>query len=405
MDNLFRLLIVPSLLLLGCAAFGQETPIYQFGATGSADGATPNGGLIFDQAGNMYGTTEVGGVEGAGIAFELSPAQGGTWKETILYNFCSVGSGCLDGGIPLGGFALDVIGNLYGTTKFGGANGEGTVFELSPPFQKGGSWMEQVLWSFGDAGDGLEANGGLAMDGVGNLYGTTQAGTVGAGAGVVFELTPGQNGWTESILHAFCLNYPDCSDGAQPLAGVTFDKAGNLYGTTYAGGQSHGVGWGVTYELSPTQNGWKETVLDVFSSAKGGRSTAGVTFDPEGHLYGSVELGGKAQCGGIFRVSPPGSFSLSGGNGCQPQASVLYSDAALYGTSTLGGAYSEGAIFKLTQKGDTVNSTVLHSFCEQADCADGSEPNGSLTLKSGQLYGATAIGGANNTGLIYRIPE
>jgi uncharacterized repeat protein (TIGR03803 family) len=186
---------------------------------------------------------------------------------------------------------------------------------------------------------------------------------------------------------------------------VTLDKAGNLYGTTYAGGQSRGVGWGVTYELSPTQNGWKETVLDVFSSEKGGRSTAGITFDPEGHLYGSVELGGKAQCGGIFRLSPPGSFPLSGGNGCQPQASVLYSDAALYGTSTLGGAYSEGAIFKLTQKGDTVNSTVLHSFCEQADCADGSEPNGSLTLKSGQLYGATAIGGANNTGLIYRIPE
>jgi uncharacterized repeat protein (TIGR03803 family) len=243
------------------------------------------------------------------------------------------------------------------------------------------------------------------MDGAGNLYGTTQGGTVGAGAGVVFELAPGQNGWTESILHAFCLNYPDCSDGAVPEAGVTFDKAGNLYGTTYAGGQSRGVGWGVTYELSPTQNGWKETVLDVFSSEKGGRSTAGITFDPEGHLYGSVELGGKAQCGGIFRLSPPGSFPLSGGNGCQPQASVLYSDAALYGTSTLGGAYSEGAIFKLTQKGDTVNSTVLHSFCELAGCADGSEPNGSLTLSNGQIYGATGIGGTNNTGLIYQMPE
>jgi uncharacterized repeat protein (TIGR03803 family) len=394
------------ILLVGCVAFAQETVIYQFGVLGSTDGAGPNGGLVFDKAGNFYGTTIAGGPDNAGTVFMLSPLQNGSWQETILYSFCPGGlqSGCPDGRQPAGGAIFDTAGNMYGTTVYGGSITEGSVFELSPPSQQGGSWTEQVLWSFGGEDDGNGPNGGLVIDAGGNLYGTT-IGSLGQGAGLVFELSPGLSGWTESRLYVFCLNYPDCSDGAGPEAGVSSDKAGNLYGTTYAGGQSHGVGWGVTYELSPTQNGWKETVLDVFSSAKGGRSTAGVTFDPEGHLYGSVELGGKAQCGGIFRVSPPGSFSLSGGNGCQPQASVLYSDGALYSTSWLGGAYSEGAIFKLTQKGNTVNETVLHSFCEQASCADGSEPNGSLTLKNGQLYGATALGGANNTGLIYQIPE
>lgn len=366
----------------------------------------PNGGLVFDPAGNIYGTTIGGGTAGAGTVFELSPLQDGTWQETILYSFCpgGINNGCPDGRQPLAGLVLDSSGNLYGTTTYGG-NGSGTVFELSPPSQPGGSWTHQVLWSFpGGNIDGLNPYGGVAIDAAGNLYGTT-SGTVTEGAGLVFELSPGQNGWTESLPHIFCLNYPDCSDGAQPMAGVTLDKAGNLYGTTEFGGQPNEVGWGVAYELSPTKSGWTETVLKVFTSATGGRTSAGITIYPEGHLYGGLSQGGANQCGGFFRLKTFGVFSLSGGNGCSPQADLLYGSGALLGSTGQGGANSRGVLFKFTAKQNHVTQTILYNFCQQVNCADGSQPMGSPTLRNGQLYGATFVGGINNTGVIYQIAE
>src|ERR1700685_582731 len=136
-------------LFVSSVALAQETVIYQFGAAGPNDGAGPNGTLVFDAVGNMYGTTGTGGTEGAGTVFELSPLQDGTWQETIIYDFCSGGlqNHCPDGEEPEAGLIFDTRGNLYGTTTFGG-NGSGTVFELSPPSQPGGSWTHQVLWSF-----------------------------------------------------------------------------------------------------------------------------------------------------------------------------------------------------------------------------------------------------------------
>lgn len=253
------------------AGQAQYKVLYTFGTNGPNDGIEPNGGLVFDVAGNAYGTTVQGGAFGGGTAFELSPQKDGTWQEAVLYNFCSL-SNCSDGYYPESGLISDSSGNLYGMTTYGGPHGSGTVFEISPSSRQGGGWTEQLLWSFPGANvDGLNPYGGLAFDAAGNLYGTA-SGTVTEGAGVVFELSPGPNGWTESLPHIFCLSYPDCSDGAEPMAGVTFDKAGNLYGTTVAGGgPPRRTGWGVVYELSPTHSGWTETVLKAFNSGKGGR--------------------------------------------------------------------------------------------------------------------------------------
>ena len=392
-------------LLLSYLALAQETVIYQFGAGGPNDGAEPNGGLVFDAAGNMYGTTVAGGSLGFGTAFELSPLQDGTWQELVLYNFCSAGTEnfCADGQFPQAGVIFDTSGNLYGTTVSGGANGldDGVVFELSPPSQPGGSWTEQVLWSFGGANDGAAPYGGLAMDAAGNLYGTT-SGSVTAGVGVVFKLSSGQNGWTESLLHIFCLKYPDCSDGAEPKAGVTFDNAGNLYGTTVFGGQANKIGWGVAYELSPMASGWSETVLKVFSSVTGGRTSAGITIDPAGNLYGGLSQGGP-QCGGYFRLLPFEEVQLS--SGCSPESDLVYSSGALFGSTGQGGTKSQGVVFKYTTKGNHVTQTILYNFCQQPNCADGSIPNGSPTLRDGQLFGATEQGGLYNLGVIYQIAE
>jgi len=384
------------------AGQAQYKVLYTFGTNGPGDGAGPNGGLVFDKAGNIYGTTLGGGAFGFGAVFELSPMQDGTWQETVLYNFCSVNR-CVDGKNPSAGLVSDPNGNLYGMTTYGGESGVGVVFDLSPPSLPGNNWTEQVLWSFGASNDGELPYGGLVIDASGNLYGTTSF-TITEGGGTVFKLSPGQNGWTETILHNFCLDYPNCWDGVEPMAGVTVDKAGNLYGTTmFGGGQPRHAGWGLVYQLSPTQNGWTETVLKAFTSGTGGRTSAGITIDPQGNLYGGVSEGGPYNCGGYFRVNRFVGFPLSGGNGCAPQSDLLYSSEGLFGLTGQGGRNSQGALFKLTKAGSQVKQTMLYDFCEQPSCSDGRWPNGSLTLVDGQLYGATYFGGSNDIGVIFQI--
>ena len=207
-----------------------EQPLYAF--TGTPDGATPYAGLVLDSAGNLYGTTTAGGLFGQGTVFELSPSGSG-WTEQVLYNF----QGGSDGSFPTGGLIFDQSGNLYGSTNEGGSGGGGTVFELTP---SGGGWTYNLLYSFtGNTGCGPFAN--LGLDGAGNVYGTTLCDGAN-NAGNVFELTPSGGGWTYSSLHDFT----NGSDGGYPYSNVTFDAAGNLYGTASRGGRGVGLVWEIT---------------------------------------------------------------------------------------------------------------------------------------------------------------
>jgi uncharacterized repeat protein (TIGR03803 family) len=352
-----------------------ETVLYSFcPQTGCTDGANPAAGLIFDAAGNLYGTTEYAGAYNSGTVFELTPNGSGGWTETVLYSFCSQAN-CTDGYGPLAGLIFDASGNLYGTTRDGGAYGYGTVFELTPT--GGGGWTETVLHSFNQNGtDGAYPYAGLTFDTAGNLYGTTAYGGpydyFGGHPGTVFELTPtAGGGWTETVLYSFC-SQANCADGLNPYAGLIFDSAGNLYGTTPVGGQGHGT----VFELTPTAGGgWTEQVLLNFNGTDGNYPTAGLIFDAAGNLYGTTYEGGSWTgcsdgpngCGTVFELTPAAggwtqtvlhSFNNTGtdAHGYLPYAGLIFDAAGnLYGTTTGGGSGSNcdpyfgcGTVFELT---------------------------------------------------------
>src|ERR1035441_332430 len=228
-------IIAATLFVTSTWATAQEKVLHNFNNNGT-DGTNPRAGLIFDAAGNLYGTTENGGTNGVGTVFELTPTAGGGWTETVLYSFCSQAN-CTDGYQPWAGLIFDAAGNLYGTTVYGGTADTtcsycGTVFELTP--NGSGGWTETVLHSFGDGTDGFYPSAGLIFDAAGNLYGTTAMGGTYdyPWDGTVFELTPAAGGgWTEKVLYSF----GGGTDGYWPEAGLIFDAAGNLYGTTYSG--------------------------------------------------------------------------------------------------------------------------------------------------------------------------
>lgn len=258
------------------------------------EGDGPHGDVILDSAGNVYGTTYSGGIYGFGAVFKLMPKADGTWTEQVLHSF----AGGLDGEYPGAGVVLDAAGNIYGTTTFGGAQGRGTVFEI---VHAGGAWTEKILHSFTPQGttDGDEPEGGLISDAAGNLYGTTASGGK-AGWGTIFELSRNAGGiWTEQLLYSFT-----GTDGALPFAGLTFDVHGNLYGTTASGGAS---GRGTVFELQPAAGGsWTEKVLHNFSNdgTDGYTPYAGVVLDAAGNLYGTTSAGGTYNHGTVYEVTP-----------------------------------------------------------------------------------------------------
>ena len=272
------------------------------------DGGNPSSGVIFDQNGNLYGTTEDGinlsqcGGYGCGGVFKLTPQADGSWRESAVYNF----TGGADGGTSLAGLIFDQAGNLYGTTIHGG-NCCGVVFELSP--QADGSWTESVVYSFGGGLDGDIPSGSVIFDQVGNLYGTTIYGGLGGqNAGLVFELSPNRDAtWTENVLYDF----KGAADGANPFAGVVFDKAGNLFGTTQLGGnfkQCVSYGCGVVFKLSPnSKGGWTYTVVHSFYDHPGAQPVSSLTFDPAGNLYGT-DAGWTSNnnntFGSVFEITP-----------------------------------------------------------------------------------------------------
>jgi uncharacterized repeat protein (TIGR03803 family) len=296
----------------------KESVIYRFHQTKARnDGSGPMAGPIVDAAGNLYGTTAYGGngcSENCGTVYELSPAANGTYTETILYNFKG-GFSSTDGQYPQAPLLLDTHGNLYGTTVTGGDNdqtpckagvGCGVVFELS--LNGSGGWTESVIHNFGSGGeDGVFPYAGLTLDANGNLYGTTAAGgsdTCSAiyqpYCGIVFELSPSSGGtWPETILHTF-----SNGNGFSPQAGLMFDAAGNLYGTTNIGGL---YDYGTAFELSPSNGGWKAAFLHSFGNGQDGEGPdTGLVTDAAGDLYGGTTAGGTDVTGPCTDYSPYG---------------------------------------------------------------------------------------------------
>ncbi|HEV2177401.1 MAG TPA: choice-of-anchor tandem repeat GloVer-containing protein [Terriglobia bacterium] len=313
---------------------GVESVLYSF--TGGADGGYPAAGLVLDSNGNFFGTAVGGGTGGQGVVFKVTTAG----VESVLYNF----TGGADGGYPEAGLVEDSAGNLYGTTFNGGSNGQGTVFEVTP------AGVETVLYSFaGPTADGSGPAAGLARDTAGNLYGTTLNGGV-FGDGVVFKLT---SGGVETILHSFT-GAP--GDGSGPAAGVILDSAGNLFGTTNAGGA---MGNGVVFKITPAG---VESLLFSFDGHLGGRDpSSGMVEDSLGNLYGTTEFGGNVMCqfslcGLIFELSPTGKETVlhnlagSPSDGANPYSgSSLFRDSTgnLYGTTFKGGESNCGTVYKL----------------------------------------------------------
>jgi len=323
-----------------------EKILHSFG--NGTDGGNLYAGLIFDASGNLYGTTYAGGAYGAGTVFELSPRTGGGWAEKILHNF---GNGT-DGANPCASLIFDAAGNLYGTTYQGGAYTSGTVFEMSP--KAGGGWTEKTLHSFGKGTDGAKPFYGLIFDASGNLYGTTNLGGLYTYYGVAFELMPKVGAdWMEKILHSF----GNTGDGSNP-SGLIFDASGNLYGTTSSGGAGY---LGTVFELTPSSGGdWTETLIFSFDFTDGSDPHAGVIFDAAGNLYGVTDEGGASESGTAFELTLGNggtwtetilhSFAFDGRDGANPYASLV-SDAAgnLYSTTDAGGTYGVGAVFEITR--------------------------------------------------------
>ncbi|HWY21908.1 MAG TPA: choice-of-anchor tandem repeat GloVer-containing protein [Candidatus Acidoferrum sp.] len=281
----------------------KEKILYTFQV---AVGGAPTAGLIFDSAGNLYGTTQQGGqgqcpagaLNNCGMVFELSPAAGGAWTETTLYQF----TGGNDGGNPFGGVVMDSAGNLFGTAQYAGSNYLGTAFELSPG--TGGVWTFNVIHTGGSVnGDFFYPNSGFVLDSAGNLYGTGQGPTGSFDVGVVYKLSPAVGSWTTTILYAFT----GSPDGNNPWGGVTLNSAGNLYGTTWYGGKSANCqfGCGTIFSLAPSGSGWTETQLHSFNAGNDGAyPQAGAIVDSAGDVFTTTSSGGSGHQGTVFEVVP-----------------------------------------------------------------------------------------------------
>jgi uncharacterized repeat protein (TIGR03803 family) len=310
--------LFPMILLVGSGATAQTvTTLHDFGSR--RNGENPQSGVVFDEAGNLYGSAALGGLNGNGIVYSLTPPDGGgvPWTETVLYKFV----GQPDVATPVSSLIF-VSGNLFGTTLEGGAHNMGTVFEVRLPSNPDGQGRERVLYSFGSfQGDGTLPNAELLPAQPG-FYGVTTSGGAN-GRGTVFQLTPPDTGgdeWSETILYSFA----GSGDAAFPSGGLVMDEAGNLYGTALQGGSNN---LGAVYQLSPPGNeggDWTQTVIFSFSGPDGTLPSGRLQFDQSGALYGTTDGGGSLLEGTVFQLIPPSQggvpwtenvlFNFSGGN-------------------------------------------------------------------------------------------
>jgi uncharacterized repeat protein (TIGR03803 family) len=367
-------------------------------------GGTPDGGgpssLIRDRAGSLYGETHGGGAFNKGSIFKVTPAG----HEALIYSF-----GVLpDGAFPSGGLIADANGNFYGTTTeggaFGGPFGNGTVFKIDA------NGNETVLYSFAGGDDGVAPSGRLLRDAAGNLYGTTLSGAGSCNCGIVFKL---DTAGVETVLYRFT----DQPDGARPNGVLIGDSGGNLYGTTFYGGNSGSTcidGCGTIFKLDAQG---VETVLYRFGSRPGDGTQPAATLirDSAGNLYGTTFFGGNRNgaisqgMGTVFKFDPFGhetvlySFKgISVGDGNSPADIVRDSLGNFYGVTGGGGApagkhHQRGTVFKLDTAGV---ETILHTF---TGAQDGDSPVGLVLDSAGTLYGSTLLGGAGSVGVVFKL--
>jgi uncharacterized repeat protein (TIGR03803 family) len=394
----------------------KEQTLFSFNG---GDGNNPYSGILVDASGHLYGTTFYGAKRDFGVVFELTPKSGGGWAEKVL----------ADGLVhPEAGLTADAAGHLYGTSR-GYCSDEycnvGFVFEVK---HSGNSWKESIIYQFTGSSDGATPEAGLILDGSGNLYGTTTAGgyfggdCYGTGCGTVFELTPNSGGvWTETVLYSFTGG----GEGGAPSTGLTLDASGNLYGT--AGGGAYRSG--LVFELSPSNGGWTEQVLYSFGQGSDGTNpSANLTLDKAGNIYGTTFFGGgqgtcdidgsNKFCGTVFELTPNsgGTWTESllyrftgGSDGAEPRTQLVFDDSGnLYGATEYGGnpkcqteiGVGCGTVFELTNLGGNWTERVLHGF----DGNDGQFPIGDVAFDNkGNVYGTTGGGGAYKKGVVFEV--
>ncbi len=384
-SKIFSASVSPAFLLvivLGFVAtqFSQAqnfSVLYSFG--GAADGGDPYAGVIRDSNGNFYGTVGYGGTAYAGGVYKVDSLG----NETMLYSF----TGGADGNFPVSTLARDSAGNLYGTTTQGGSVGGGVVFKVDP------SGNETVLHNFTGGLDGVSPSGGLFLDAVGNLYGTTSQGGSFENSGILFRLSPAG---TETILHVFT---GAANDGKYPsYTNLVTDGHGTFYGVTQAGGST---GHGVVYKITRTG---KFTLLYSFAggTADGCNALGTPYLDKYGNLYGTTSSCGASGLGTVWKLTSTGietvlhSFAGGTADGEYPLAGVVEDvNGNLYGSTETGGSANLGTVYRVSQTG---KFTLLHSFTGP----DGEYPYGGFVLRNGALYGTAQNGGSIGYGSVWK---
>lgn len=414
-------LTVMATLLAAVPATQAQTFQVLYNFTGGSDGANPYDALTMDAAGNLYGTASAGGYTGGdcasdlgcGTVFKLSH-HGAGWIFTPLYAFRGDSVLPYEAATPIAGVVFGPDGSLYGTTLAGGGgscsyfhDGCGAVFRLVPPPTVCKAalcpWKEIVIYSVA-SNNGEEASGNVIFDATGNLYSTVEVGGQNDG-GYVFELTPSNGGWTEQTLYSF---NPLSGDCGEPAAGMVFDNSSNLYGTTFAGGPNN---YGCVFQLVPSGgSGWSENILLNFTGTNGDTPYAGLMIDSHGNLYGTTFGDGPNGGGTAFEVSPSNGgwaysliYAFGQNDGAFSSAPVtMDANGNLYGTTRFDGSLlnGDGVVYKLTPSNGAWTETVLHYF----EGSDGQFPDGGVVIDAnGNLYGTTSYGGAYGNGVVWEI--
>jgi uncharacterized repeat protein (TIGR03803 family) len=384
--------VFATLALASAARAASFTVIHDF--TGAADGAVPGYTLLKDGKSGFIGTANQGGA-GYGTVFRLAQ-KSGAWKLKPLYDFTG------EQGQPGWGVIHGLHGSLFVTASYasvmGGPCGSALELDRATAPARAAKLTGTLLHTYVKSQDGCPT-GNLLRDAGGNLFGVTQNG--GANAwGSVFELAPSESGWTESILYSF----RGAEDGGAPYSELVADEAGNLYGTASAST----VNAGTVFKLSPSESGWTYTVLHAFTGGTdGGQPVAALTFDHAGNLYGATTSFGAKGGGTIFSLTPSGSawkfhvlHSLTGSDG--PVAALaLDATGAIYGTNFMDGADGYGSVFSLAPVSGKWRYRDLHDF---TGGADGGYPGGGVVLDAaGNLYGTAVLGGADGKGVVYEL--